>query len=80
MAALTVNPASIFGMSDQLGVLKKGAKADVVVWSGDPLEVTEAPEVVLIDGQQIDMTSRQIKLRDRYQQRAESGETSQYIR
>lgn len=80
MAALTVNPASIFGMSDQLGVLKKGAKADLVVWSGDPLEVTEAPEVVLIDGQQIDMTSRQIKLRDRYQQRAESGETSQYIR
>ena len=80
MAALTVNPARIFGVPDQLGTLTSGAKADVVVWSGDPLEVTEAPEVVIIDGEVMEMTSRQIKLRDRYQQRAESGQTSHYIR
>ena len=80
MAALTINPASIFGLADQLGILKRGAKADIVVWSGDPLEVTEAPDVVIIDGEVVEMTSRQIKLRDRYQQRAESGQTSQYIR
>ena len=80
MAALTVNPARIFGAPDKLGTLSSGAKADVVVWSGDPLEVTQAPEVVIIDGEMVEMTSRQIKLRDRYQQRAESGQTSQYIR
>lgn len=80
MAALTVNPASIFNMPDQLGSLKSGARADVVIWSGDPLEVTEAPEAVIIDGEVMPMTSRQIKLRDRYQQRALSGEASQYIR
>ena len=80
MAALTVNPARIFGMSDSLGMLKSGAKADVVVWSGDPLEVTEAPEVVIINGEMVEMTSRQIKLRDRYQRRVESQQTSQYIR
>ncbi|HAU26534.1 MAG TPA: amidohydrolase, partial [Alteromonas australica] len=36
------------------------------VWSGDPLEVTEAAEMVIINGQFVDMESRQTKLRDRY--------------
>lgn len=80
MAALTVNPATIFDMPALLGTLKKDAQADVVVWSGDPLEVTQAAEVVIINGEPVAMTSRQIKLQQRYLQRAESGATSQYIR
>ncbi|GGF82123.1 amidohydrolase family protein [Alteromonas lipolytica] len=80
MAALTVNPAQIFAMPDGLGTLKKGAQADVVIWSGDPLEVSEAAEMVIINGKQVEMTSRQIKLQQRYQQRAQSEQASQYIR
>ncbi|NVK58331.1 MAG: amidohydrolase family protein [Alteromonadaceae bacterium] len=80
MAALTVNPANILAMPQQLGTLAQGARADIVVWSGDPLEVTEAAEMVIIDGKSIDMTSRQIKLQQRYQTRSKTQQTSQYIR
>lgn len=64
--AITVNPAKIFGMDGQFGELRPGAAADVVVWSGDPLEPLTLAEAVFIDGQEQPMTSRQFLLRDRY--------------
>ena len=80
LAALTVNPARIFGMEGTIGSLAKGARADLVIWSGDPLEVTEAAETVLINGKVIEHASRQIKLQQRYQAFSESDTASQYIR
>lgn len=65
MKALTTAPAEIFGMTG-LGVLAPGARADVVAWDGDPLEITSAPTAVFIDGVSEPMESRQTKLRDRY--------------
>ncbi len=66
IAALTVNPARIFGMAGQFGELRAGAAADVVVWDGDPLEPLSSVTAQFINGQQQDLTSRQILLRDRY--------------
>ena len=66
MKAMTVNPAKIFGVSGSYGTLDAGKDADVVVWSGDPLELDSSPEAVLIAGEQIELTSRQTMLRDRY--------------
>ena len=66
IAALTSNPARVFGVSDQQGSIQKGKTANVVLWSGDPLDVTSAAEVVVINGKLIPMESRQTKLRDRY--------------
>lgn len=67
LAALTVNSAQIFDLDDTLGSLSKGKQADVVVWSGDPLEVMNYAEAVIINGELIPMESRQTKLRDRYE-------------
>ena len=67
LAALTVNSAQIFDLDDTLGSLSKGKQADVVVWSGDPLEVMNYAEAVIIKGELIPMESRQTKLRDRYE-------------
>lgn len=64
--AITVNPARIFGMDGRFGELKAGAAADVVVWSGDPLEPLSLAERVFINGQEQPTTSRQFMLRDRY--------------
>jgi imidazolonepropionase-like amidohydrolase len=64
--AITVNPARIFGMDGRFGELKAGAAADVVVWSGDPLEPLSLAEQVFINGQEQPTTSRQFMLRDRY--------------
>ncbi len=66
IAALTSNPARVFGVSDQQGSIQKNNVANVVLWSGDPLEVTSAAEIVVINGKLIPMESRQTKLRDRY--------------
>lgn len=68
IAALTSNPASVFGVADQQGSIKRGMPANVVLWSGDPLELTTAAEVVVINGKLIPMESRQTRLRDRYLQ------------
>lgn len=66
LRAITLNPARIFGMDDRVGTLAKGRIADVVVWSGDPLELTTTVEQVFIDGRPVPMESRQTRLRDRY--------------
>ena len=64
--AITVNPAKIFGMAGQFGELRAGAAADVVVWSGDPLEPLSIAETIFIGGAEQAPTSRQFLLRDRY--------------
>lgn len=66
LAAMTVNPARIFGLEGATGSLQTGKDADLVVWDGDPLEVTSAAERVFIRGRDIPMVSRHTLLRDRY--------------
>lgn len=63
--AITSVPADIFGMTG-LGRLETGATADLVIWDGDPLEVTSAPSMVMINGEEQSLQSRQTRLRDRY--------------
>lgn len=63
--AITSVPAGFYGRTD-LGVLRNGATADVVIWDGDPLELMSSPDAVYIAGVETAMESRQTKLRDRY--------------
>ncbi len=69
--AITVTPASWFDVDT--GTLKSGTPATLVVWDGDPLEVTSSPTLMMIDGELQSLESRQSKLRDRYN--PTSGET-----
>ena len=66
LAALTINVAKVYYVDALLGSLEVGKQADLVIWSGDPLELTEHAEQVFIKGEKIVMESRQTKLRDRY--------------
>lgn len=68
IAALTVNPARIFGMAGQFGQIAPGAAGDVVVWSGDPLEPLSQPSAVFVGGVEQPLESRALLLRDRYRQ------------
>lgn len=50
LRALTVNPARILGLEKRIGALRAGLDGDVVVWSGDPLDVYARAEQVFISG------------------------------
>lgn len=65
-AAVTRGPADIFGVGNRLGRLDRNYIADVVIWDGDPLQVTSAPTAVFIAGVEQPLVSRQTRLRDRY--------------
>jgi len=66
LKAITLNPAEIWGVADQLGSLDVGKTANVVVADGDPLDVKTDVKRIFIAGRQVPMTSRQTVLRDRY--------------
>jgi len=53
LEALTVNPASFLKLDDRVGSLTPGLDGDVVVWSGDPLDVNSRAERVFIDGAEV---------------------------
>lgn len=65
LAALTRVPADAFGIRDA-GRIAVGQRADLVLWTGDPLEVSSVAQQVWFDGRPISMRSRQTELRDRY--------------
>jgi len=66
LAALTANPAAVFGLGASRGRIEAGLVADLVLWSGDPLEVTSAADQVWVGGKPMSMRSRQTELLDRY--------------
>jgi imidazolonepropionase-like amidohydrolase len=66
LAAITSGPAEALGMGGEIGSLRAGRRADVVIWDGDPLDTSSLPQMVMIDGVQQSLVNRQTKLRDRY--------------
>jgi imidazolonepropionase-like amidohydrolase len=53
LRAVTINPARIIGCADRLGSLEPGKSADVVLWSGDPLDVMSRAERAFIAGRPV---------------------------
>ncbi len=53
LQALTINPARIVGIDDRVGSIEAGKDADLVIWSGDPLDVQSRVERALVDGEEI---------------------------
>ena len=66
LAAVTANPARIFGLADRIGSIAPGKEADLVIWDGDPLDTLGRPSAIFIRGEAQPMRSRQTELRDRY--------------
>lgn len=65
-AAITSVPAEISGFGGKAGVLAPGAVGDVVIWDGDPLELSSAPLEVYIDGVKQPLDNHQSRLKARY--------------
>jgi imidazolonepropionase-like amidohydrolase len=65
LASRTTVPAAIYGVRDR-GTVTRGAVADLVLWTGDPLELSTRAELVLIGGVEQARTSHQTRLLERY--------------
>lgn len=66
ISAITKAPAEALGLGAKYGTIEKGKIADVVVWSGDPLELSTRPLVVIVQGKKASLKTRQGELLDRY--------------
>jgi imidazolonepropionase-like amidohydrolase len=69
LRAITLTPAKLLGLERDLGSLRAGKIADVVVTDGDLLEATTKVEAVLIDGRVMDLSNRQTELYQTYRAR-----------
>jgi imidazolonepropionase-like amidohydrolase len=69
ITAITLAPARAFGVDKDRGAIAAGKRADLVMWSGDPLETRTLCEQVWIAGVAQDMRTRHKELGERYRKR-----------
>jgi len=73
MRSITLSPAEILGVSDQLGSLQVGKLATLIIADGNPLEITTNVQRAFIRGREIDLSSRHTKLYKKYQEKQRRG-------
>jgi hypothetical protein len=66
LAGITSAPAKALGVDAQVGSIEVGKSADLVLWSGDPLDVASTATAMWLSGKATPLISRQTLLRDRY--------------
>jgi imidazolonepropionase-like amidohydrolase len=66
LKAVTIYPAQIFGLSDQLGTLENGKIANIIVTNGDPLELTTDVRYLFIKGQLTSTDNKHKALYEKY--------------
>ncbi len=69
LKAITINPARIWGVDDQVGSVEKGKWADLVVTDGDLLEIKTHVRHLFIKGQEVELSNKQTKLQELHAQR-----------
>jgi len=66
LKAVTLYPAQIFGLADQVGTLEAGKVANLIVTTGDPLELTTDVKFLFIKGQQTSLNNKHLALYEKY--------------
>jgi imidazolonepropionase-like amidohydrolase len=69
LKAITLTPAQIWGVADQLGTVEKGKVADLMVTDGDPLEIQTQIKHLYVKGREVALTNKQTRLNERYMNR-----------
>lgn len=66
LRAVTLTPAELYGVDNRTGSISVGKDATLVVWSGDPFELSTRAEHVFVQGAEVQGPSRQDELMRRY--------------
>jgi len=69
LKAVTIYPAEIFGVADQIGSVESGKIANIIVTDGDPLEIRTQVKFLFINGRQVSLATRQTDLYEKYKAR-----------
>jgi imidazolonepropionase-like amidohydrolase len=69
LKAVTIYPAEILGVGDQLGSIDTGKRANLVLTNGDLLQPSTQVLGLFIDGKPLEPTSKQTKLFEKYRER-----------
>jgi imidazolonepropionase-like amidohydrolase len=65
--AMTILPANLLGVGDQVGSLEPGKTANIVFWRGSPVQLSSRVEKLIINGRTVPLTSVQTRLRDKFE-------------
>jgi hypothetical protein len=69
LKAVTINAAQIWGTAGDIGSVEKGKWADLMVTTGDPLEIQTQVKYLFIKGKEIPLVNKQTRLADKYMSR-----------
>jgi imidazolonepropionase-like amidohydrolase len=69
LKAVTLYPAEILGLANQVGSLEQGKIANIIVTNGDPLELTTDVRYLFIKGQLTSLDNRHLRLYEKYSKR-----------
>ncbi|MFQ5583058.1 MAG: amidohydrolase family protein [Calditrichia bacterium] len=69
LKAITLYPAEILGVAEQVGSVEVGKDATLIVTDGDPLEIMTHVEMEFIRGRKIDLSNKQTELYEKYREK-----------
>jgi len=69
LKAVTIWPAEIWGVGDRYGSIEVGKVANLMVTTGDPLDVRSVPQHVFIRGRPVALTDRHTRLYEQFKAR-----------
>lgn len=72
-AGVTENAAAVLGLGDRLGTLAPGRRGDVIVTTGDPLQITSHVVRMFIAGDEMPLVSKHTRLYQQFRQRGTGG-------
>ena len=69
LKAVTLYPAQILGVADELGSIDPGKRADLFVATGDPLDLHNVVKYLFIGGEEVPLTDKGTELYHKYMAR-----------
>jgi len=69
LKAITIYPAELFGVADELGTIEEGKRANLIITNGDPLEIQTELKHLIIDGKPTSLDNKHLRLYEKYRKR-----------
>jgi imidazolonepropionase-like amidohydrolase len=69
LRAVTINTAEILGLGSEMGTIEPGKRADLIITTGDPLQIVTQIERAFIGGLEVSLESKHTQLYEQFRNR-----------